>query len=366
MAPHRQMQMVVTRFERLSRRISLASFLSGHKAEEAIAAGRVKVDGTVATANFKVFSEASVTLDGAEVRPPGPLPKLWALLKPKKVLCQQDEKEGVATLRSLMRSWREREVKLFGQAQTIGLDDECLDDKHFIIVCGLAYGADGLVLLTNDGLFADAITHHQARILSEYDVKVSGDPPIDLLHSWRHGARAGGINYGRVFVSIVKRSPTATRLSVRFVESPDRPLEMLLDAARLRVNRVKRHAFGPYVSSQIIKNRLVQVPIHRDLMPLVPAADMRQVLVPSRGGVLSQDGRLRSVALEDSQILRTAATETAAADDYASGCGVGGDGVVDLSRGDDRESVACDQASLGSDVDTETPRGRRRRRSSRL
>lgn len=313
MGTHRQMQMVVTRFERLTRRISLAGLMSGHKAAEALEQGRVKVDNCVATANFKVFNEAYVTVDGYEVPPPAPSPKLWGLYKPKKTLCTTEEKEGVNTLRSLIRTWDEKTVKKMGRSQTEGLDKDTLQDKHFIVLCGLAFNADGLVILTNDGLFADALFRQEARLLSIYDVKVAGDPPVDLLHNWRKakGTRAGGVNYGQVFVSITSRTSTATRLRVRYVETPERPLDMLLDRAKLRVNRVRRYGFGPYLLPQISESGVVELPVHSSLFDFVPKADMRQVLVPTRGGILGPDGRLSSVGLRDSFVPDSSATQEA-------------------------------------------------------
>lgn len=311
MGQHRQMQMVVTRFERLTRRISLAGLMSGHKAAEALEQGRVKVDNCVATANFKVFNEAHVTVDGREVPRPAPAPKIWGLFKPKKILCTSEEKEGVETLRTLIRRWDEKTVKKMGAAQAEGLERDTLQDKHFIVVCGLAFNADGLVLLTNDGLFADAVLRPEARILSIYDVKVAGDPPVDLLHAWRKGARAGGVNYGQVFVSITSRTQSATRLRVRYVETPERPLDMLLERAKLRVNRVQRHGFGPYMLPQISDSGVVELPMHPSLFDFVPKADMRQVLVPTRGGILGADGRISAVGLRESVVPDTSSTQEA-------------------------------------------------------
>lgn len=298
--------MLVTRFERLSRRISLAGLLSNHKAVEAIAAGRVEVDGVVASTNFKVFSEASVTLDGNPVPEPGPFPKLWGMFKPRNVLCQDAEKEGERTLRSMMRKWRNKEVAFTGTTQAVDLDNESLDDKHWNIVAGLPYGADGLVLLTNDGLFAKALTDRESRILTIYDVKIAGDPPVDVLHSWRSGAKVAGVDYGKVFCSISKRNGTTTRMKVRLVETPERPLDLLLERARMNVYRVQRHSFGPYIVTELPTDRCVQLPIHKSLTHLCPVADMRQALVPAPGGIVTESGQRGFVRLKDSAVLGAA------------------------------------------------------------
>lgn len=302
--------MVVTRFERISRRISLAGFMSGHKAEAAITAGRVQIDGKRISDNLKVFSEARVTLDGVDVPPPVPLPKLWGMRKPRNVLCQVIQEEGQKSLKSVMRQWRERELTLNGNAQSIGLEAESLEDKHFVIVNGLPFSGDGLVMMTNDGIFAEALTDAENRILTVYDVKIAGDPPVDLLLKWRKvGARAEGRNFGLVFTSITGRSASATWLRIRFVEGPDRPLELLLDRAKMKVHRLRRHAFGPYVATSLPERRVVQLPIVSSLRAFVPKADMRQTLIPVPGGVMDGSGRLRTVRLEESAVFAAATSK---------------------------------------------------------
>merc|ERR1712008_483674 len=153
-----------------------------------------------------------------------------------------------------------------------------------------------------DGLFAEALQNIQNRILTAYDVKIAGDPPIDLLHSWRKKARVGGIDYGQVFCSITKRNGSTTRLRVRLVESPERPLDLLFERARMRIYRMRRHAFGPYILGDVPKDRCVPLGVHRDLLALCPQVDVRQALVPVRGGILTEEGKIRSVRLENSVI----------------------------------------------------------------
>lgn len=299
---HKQMQMLVTRFERLSRRISLAGLMSGHKAVEAISAGRVKVDGAVARGNFKVFAEATVTVDGSEAPAPRPKPRLWGMIKPRKVMCSDIEQEGTVTLRSLLRTRYEHEVAWTGNSRSIGLDGETLWNKHFIVVSGLAFMSDGLLLITNDGIFAEVLRDVSSKIITAYDVKISGDPPVELLHEWRRKARAGGVDFGQVFCSITKRTGATTKLRVNFVETPERPLEMLLELSKMKVIACRRHAFGTYRGSQLPKDRLIELPIDSSLMHLCPKADMRQVLVPTHGGILSSEGLMQEAVLRGSVV----------------------------------------------------------------
>ncbi|CAE7292845.1 unnamed protein product, partial [Symbiodinium pilosum] len=243
-----------------------------------------------------VFEQAMVALDGAEVPPPAAEPKLWALFKPRKVLCEaiQEKSDGTETLRRRMRRWYEKEMVQIGKTVGVGLEEESLKDKHWVIVTGLSWASDGLVLLTNDGIFAQTLASAESNILSAFDVKIQGvspeaergDPPVDLLHKWRTGAKAGGVKYGRVWCSMTKRTGATSRLRVKYVESPERPIDMLLDAHGMRVQTIRRYAFGPYLVTDVPQDRVLRIPIHKSLRHLIPVADMRQALVPVRGALI--------------------------------------------------------------------------------
>ena len=77
----------------------------------------------------------------------------------------------------MMRRWTEKEVGVRGNAASLGRREESVENRHFVVVCGLPAHADGLVLLTNDGLFAEELTRPTSRIHTIYDVKIEGDPP---------------------------------------------------------------------------------------------------------------------------------------------------------------------------------------------
>ena len=123
--------------ERLQKILSRAGVASRRKAEELIKEGLVRVNGTVVT---ELGTKADLDVDhikvsGKLLHPPRSLVYL-ALNKPMGYVTTMSDPEGRKTVVELMRGVKER-VYPVGR---------------------LDYASEGLLLMTNDGDFANAIT----------------------------------------------------------------------------------------------------------------------------------------------------------------------------------------------------------------
>jgi 23S rRNA pseudouridine2605 synthase len=122
--------------ERLQKLIAQAGVCSRRKAEELITAGRVTVNGSAVT---ELGSKADASRDHIKVdgkRLQLDTEKIYLLLnKPKGVLCTLADPEGRPTVTNLIH----------------GIS------KRVFPVGRLDYASEGLLLLTNDGEFANRI-----------------------------------------------------------------------------------------------------------------------------------------------------------------------------------------------------------------
>ena len=136
--------------ERLQKVIASAGIASRRKAEEMIAQGRVKVNGTtVKEMGVKVSGNDRIEVDGTEI---GKEEKVYFLLnKPKKTICAvKDDKDRDTVV-------------------------DIIDCKERIFPVGrLDYETTGLLLLTNDGEFANGLMHPRNHICKTYEVAVNG------------------------------------------------------------------------------------------------------------------------------------------------------------------------------------------------
>ena len=152
--------------ERLQKILARAGIASRRKAEELITAGRVTVNGKVATLGEKADPERdAVKLDGKRVHPARGH-RYLLLNKPKGFVTTLADPEGRPTVLDLVPPQFRRALVPVGR---------------------LDYQTEGLLLLTDDGEFANRIAHPRYGCRKVYAVKVKGVPPERELDRLRRG-----------------------------------------------------------------------------------------------------------------------------------------------------------------------------------
>ncbi len=136
--------------ERLQKVIASSGLTSRRKAEELIMAGKVTVNGTVITElGYKVKEDSDIKVDGIKLN------------KEEKVYYLLNKPRGVVTT--------VKDDK--GRKTVVDLIDE---DKRIYPVGRLDYDTTGVLLLTNDGVFANNMMHPRNEIDKVYIAKING------------------------------------------------------------------------------------------------------------------------------------------------------------------------------------------------
>lgn len=137
---------------------------SRRSCEEIIAAGRVTVNGKIATLGMKAEpGRDRILVDGQPLKL-AEAPLYIAIYKPRNVLSTVSAPDPRPTVRDL--------VDLPG---------------HFYPVGRLDVDSEGLMLLTNDGELANRLTHPRYGHEKEYRVLVARRPDEEQLATWRRG-----------------------------------------------------------------------------------------------------------------------------------------------------------------------------------
>jgi 16S rRNA U516 pseudouridylate synthase RsuA-like enzyme len=280
------MQFLTTSLEPICRRIALSGMMSRREAEKAVKAGLVVVDGKVITGpSQKVPDSSQVLVNGTPIPAPSGLPSLWALIKPRKYICEFTQRSSAGLfLPDLLHRWDKRNRKDLGPRGVSELDSGTMSNRHLVVVNKIPTSATGLVLLSTDGHFARILKSPESKILTSFRIRTGNltDSQIDELKSWKTGIKAADIDYGPVFVDVEKRTPTQTWLKVRLLFDGKKNLdELFYFRAGIRVNRINCFAFGPYTAGDVPENQLLQLPIHPAIAHLVPKREVKQVLVHS-------------------------------------------------------------------------------------
>ena len=208
--------------ERLQKIISAAGLLSRRAAEEAIRQGRVELNGRRAAVGDSADpSKDTLTLDGKPVRVSGQK-RYIALHKPRGVVCTMSDEMGRRCLPDLLEDVPER-------VYPIGRLDR---------------DSEGLVLLTNDGAFANAVMHPRAQIAKTYRVTIA--PPLteEQLTTFAAGMRLDGALTAPARIRTIEERDGRGVLEIVLWEGKNRQIRRMLEAFAVETLRLKRKQIG--------------------------------------------------------------------------------------------------------------------------
>jgi 23S rRNA pseudouridine2605 synthase len=205
---------------RLQKLIARYSLVSRRKAETLISAGRVFVNGKVVSSlGVRVPEDARIEVDGVIIN--RVIPAVYLMLhKPAGYLCTRDMKEKRPVIYDL------------------------LPDKytaHGLFSVGrLDFMSEGLILMTNDGNFANAVAHPSGGIEKKYRVWTNKNIPYKTIAAWKNGIYIKGEQYRiNAFQEV-----GAKEVVLSLLEGKNREIRKLFDSIGLRVIRIIRIAIG--------------------------------------------------------------------------------------------------------------------------
>jgi 23S rRNA pseudouridine2605 synthase len=208
--------------ERLQKILSRAGFASRRGAEQLMLEGRVTVDGeAVRELGTKADLERNdVRVDGVRVKAPQGAVYL-VLNKPRGVVTTRRDPEGRPTVMDLV-------------PPVAGL----------FPVGRLDVTTEGLVLLSNDGAFAERVSHPRYEVPRVYHAKVHRVPDAETLGRLKRGVRVEGDFMAVDRVRIVQAENNAW-VELTLHEGKQHEVKRLLEAVGHPVSKLRRVAFGP-------------------------------------------------------------------------------------------------------------------------
>ena len=207
---------------RIQRALARAGVVSRRGADQAVADGRVQVNGVVAQIGQTVDPARDViTVDGRRVDTRVTAHRWIVLHKPAAVVTTRNDPQQRTTVFDLIE-----------------------DVPGLVYVGRLDFMTEGVLLLTTDGAAAHALTHPSREVERTYVATVRGDA-VSAARQARDGIE---LDDGRVVPRDVQAHPLGSRrwaFEITITEGKTHEVRRICDALGLEVERLVRTRFGP-------------------------------------------------------------------------------------------------------------------------
>lgn len=221
--------------ERIQKVLANAGVASRRELERWIEEGRVKVNGKVAKLGDKITGDESVQVNNRKI-------KITPVQQNKRRVIIYHKKEGEVCTRSDPEG-----------RPTIFENLPKLKGERWVAIGRLDINTSGLLLLTNDGEFANQLMHPSSQVPREYAVRVRGEVSAQQIAALKEGvlledgmarfndiSEAGGENQNKWF-------------HVTLLEGRNREVRRLWESQGLTVSRLKRVRYGTIILSQKVR-----------------------------------------------------------------------------------------------------------------
>ncbi|MBQ8429154.1 MAG: rRNA pseudouridine synthase [Clostridia bacterium] len=207
---------------RINKFLADKGIASRRHADDIIAAGRVTINGVIATLGANVEEGDEVRLDGNLLSSTEKKMEYYIMNKPKGVVCTVSDDRGRKTVMDLLPEG-------VGRVFPVGRLD---------------YATEGLLILTNDGDMAFRLTHPTTEIPKTYMVRIEGTLTERDLNPIRSGVELDGALTKKCKAHIVETNKAYTKVHITITEGKNRQVRRMFEAIGRNVEFLKRISIG--------------------------------------------------------------------------------------------------------------------------
>lgn len=225
--------------EKLQKVMARMGLASRREIEAWISAGRVKVNGAVASLGMRVDLHDAIAVDGKVIRREESAESVRRVIiynKPEGEICTRDDPEGRPTVFDRLPRPK---------------------DGRWINIGRLDINTTGLLMFTTDGELANRLMHPSYQMDREYAVRVCGEVDEEMIERLKTGVM---LEDGPAKFTDIKEAPGGEGFNHWYhcvvMEGRNREVRRLWESQGLVVSRLKRVRFGPvFITSDLTMGR---------------------------------------------------------------------------------------------------------------
>ena len=211
--------------QRIAKLLARAGIASRREIERMIADGRIAIDGvTIETPATLLRSLTGVTVDGVAVKPPTAA-RLFRYHKPTGLLTAERDPKGRPTI-------YDRLPKGLPRLMPVGRLD---------------LNTEGLLLLTTDGELKRQLELPATGVTRSYRARAYGNVTQSQLEQLMMGIEIDGVRYGSINANLERRTGANVWIELTLAEGKNREVRRVLEHLGLKVSRLIRTSYGPFV-----------------------------------------------------------------------------------------------------------------------
>ncbi len=204
--------------ERLQKVIAESGIASRRKAEELITSGKVKVNGKIITElGTKVSSKDKIEVNNKPIEKEQK--EYYILNKPRGVITSTKDEHHRKTVIDLIPT-----------------------NARIYPVGRLDYDTTGLILLTNDGEFANILMHPSNKVEKVYMAKLNGIIKGEQINQLKDGVEIDGtkVSASRVKLKKINEKTNTSMVQITIHEGKNHQVKKMFNAVGFQVEKLKR------------------------------------------------------------------------------------------------------------------------------
>jgi 23S rRNA pseudouridine2605 synthase len=226
--------------QRIAKLLARAGVASRREIERMIAEGRVALNGIVIDTPATILTSLKgITVDGNPIEAAAPA-RLFLYHKPSGLLVTERDPGGRPTI----------------------YDKLPADLPRVVPVGRLDLNTEGLLLLTTDGELKRQLELPATGVERAYRARAYGPVTQAQLEDLIHGVEIEGVRYGSINANLERRTGANVWIEMILTEGKNREVRRVLEYLGLRVSRLIRTRYGPFVLGDLPPGEVGEVREH--------------------------------------------------------------------------------------------------------